>query len=96
MATASPISVGHDTVSVTSGSTVGLTAANIPDNTNSAEVYTPYEIHYWLDGTSPTTTTGLVWPAGTTFLLESRSEILNFKAIATSTTSALAVNYRDV
>jgi hypothetical protein len=94
MASLSPISCGHDTVTVGSAS-VGLTAAAIPDAANAADLHTSADIRLWLDGADPTPSTGMPIPAGETIQLQSRHEIENFRAIAPSAESTLSIIYYD-
>jgi hypothetical protein len=93
----SPISVGHDSLSVTAGTALGLSAgaAGIPANATKADIFTDQDIRIWLDGTAPTATTGMKIDAGTIFELESRNEIENIRAIAVSESAALMINYKD-
>lgn len=94
MSSASPISCGHDTITV-GASSVGLTAANIPAAAHSASIHTTAEIRIWLDGTAPTATVGMPIDAGEDILLQSRHELENFRAIATGPDSTLSVIYHD-
>jgi hypothetical protein len=94
MASLSPISCGHDTITV-GASSVGLTAANIPATAQSAEIHTAADIRIWLDGTLPTAATGMPITAGETIQLQSRHEIENFRAIAPGSVSTLSVIYYD-
>jgi hypothetical protein len=57
----SPISVGHDTLTVSS-TAVGLNsgARGIYAGGGKRRIFTDQDIRIWLDGTSPTTTSGLL------------------------------------
>jgi hypothetical protein len=91
-------SVGHDTKTVTSATAVGLPSAtgSIPTNAQSADVHTSLAIHALTDGGTPTSGVGMPYAAGAKFTLESRSEILGFKAIADGASSTLQVIYYDL
>ncbi len=94
MASMSPISCGHDTITV-GASSIGLTAANIPASAQSAVIHTTADIRLWLDGTDPTPSVGMPIQAGEDILLQSRHEILNLKAIAVTSDAVLTVIYYD-
>jgi hypothetical protein len=75
-----------------SGTVVGLTG--IPANVSKALISTESaDIRYWVDGSDPDTTHGHLISAGSAFELETKGEVLNFRAIAVSGSATLQVSY---
>ena len=93
MASLSPISCGHHTMTIGSAA-AGLTPP-IPLSATAAEFHTGADLRIWLDGADPTASTGMPIPAGETILLQSRHEIENFRAVASGAESTLSVIYYD-
>ena len=84
--------VGYEQLTV-GVSAVGL--ASIPLNANRAIIVVEDATIRWrIDGTNPTNTVGTKSFINSTIILESRTQITNFKAIRTgSTSSKLSVMY---
>ena len=79
MASLSPISCGHQTMTIGPAS-AGL-ASPIPFAANAAEIHTSADIRIWPDGSDPTASAGMPVSAGETVLLNF-PQIENFRAIA--------------
>jgi hypothetical protein len=72
----------------------GLTAATYGDATNALISVDSADIRYRLDGEAPTAMSGHQVNSGATLTLQSAADIANFKAISTTTDSAvLSVSY---
>jgi hypothetical protein len=73
---------------------IGLTAETYGSATNALITVDTADIRYRLDGEAPTATSGHLVKSGETLTLQSAADIANFKAIRTTTTSAvLSVSY---
>jgi hypothetical protein len=89
--TSSP--VGHETL-VISNVALGLTPAKYANGVLSAYITVENApIRFWLDGSNPTNSEGILLTAGEAVELDSIEEITNFKAIAVSTDSTLNIIY---
>ncbi len=47
------------------------------------------QIRFWTDGTSPTSTVGIILEVGQGFVLDKRGDVIRFKAIRTGDTSGV-------
>lgn len=89
--TSSP--VGHETL-VISSVALGLTPAKYANGVLSAYITVETApIRFWLDGSNPTNSQGIILTAGEAVELDSIEEITKFRAIAVSTDSTLNIIY---
>jgi hypothetical protein len=96
------VACGHDSVVLSTANSTPLTVANIPDGTKYCiiqvrEVVTSSStsvIRYWLDGSDPTTTTGINRGDNEAFDIYGLENIKNFRVIRTSANAhVLQVQY---
>lgn len=83
-----PLENSATMLNIIAGAAVSLA---VPAKAISAKLYPSEEIRFWLDGTVPTASSGVICCAGGEITLESRAELEGFKAIAVSDTATTAV-----
>lgn len=89
-----PLAGGQRGLSVTSATPVALT---VPDNATHGEIYVrTASAVFSRDGIPPTSTRGLQANATDIIVLNSRAQLLGFRAIAVSTTLTLDVEYFEL
>ena len=83
----------HETLTV-ADTAVGLTSATYSDATRAEMTLETAQIRFWVDGTAPTTSAGILVNVGDVVVLNSAAQIANFKAIRTGSTSGvLSIQY---
>ncbi len=83
--------IGYQVLGPTSTPAVGLT---VPTGATMAFISVETApMRFWPDGTVPTSSTGHLVNAGDMILLNSKSQLDNFKIIAVSTTGSLMISY---
>ena len=87
------IYVDFDDITVTSASAVGLTPTKIKSYDTAFISCENGQLRYRLDGIAPTTAEGHLLNVGSALTLENTAQMLNFQAIAVSTTGDLKVSY---
>jgi hypothetical protein len=88
------VAIGNQTISTST-----LSSLTIPttQEVNYCKIYVGSNpISYWLDGSTPTTTQGLVAAAGTTIEIYGTINIEKFKFIPTTGTSAVQIQYFNI
>lgn len=83
------VACGHDTVTLSTANSTGLTVANIPDGVKYAIIQIEQVggtgaarvIRYWVDGNAPTATDGILRGDADVLDLYGKENILNFRAI---------------
>lgn len=88
------VAIGNQTLTVDA-----LKSLTIPttQEVNYCKIYVgTANISYWLDGSTPTTTQGLVVAAGNTIEIYGTTNIERFKCIAVSGTPVLQIQYFNI
>lgn len=87
----------HEILSLSGSTVLAFTPATYGGDGAGCRVAVCYvetaNIRYWLDGTDPSTTEGIVVTAGTTFVIAGRYNIKKFKAIAVSGSPKVHVSF---
>lgn len=82
----------YEKITIGTGAAVALTTP--PEGCNLALIICETnDIRYRMDGTDPTSTTGMPLSSGQNILMEGYKDIKAFKAIAVSSTAYLSVQY---
>jgi hypothetical protein len=98
-----PSYVAFETLTPTSSAAVGFTASKIESTTGLSLTKRQYAlvtveanpIRYRVDGTDPTTAVGHLAPVGTVLQLDSYSQLVHFKAIATGADATLSCSFGE-
>lgn len=88
------VAVGNQTLTVDA-----LKSLTIPSNqeVNYCKIYVgTADISYWVDGSTPTASQGLVAAAGNTIEIFGTQNIRNFKCIPVSSTATIQIQYYNI
>ena len=88
------VAIGKQTITVSSLSTLTIPTTQ---EVNYCKIsISTANISYWLDGSTPTSTEGLVGVAGTTIEIYGTTNIEKFKCIAVSGTPVINIQYFNI